>query len=622
MKKIFLLLLIVSLLTSCEVKENKQAETVNVQDHKIECSDYYTVWSNVNKTIPLKAKVVSDKVKNVLSNNWWIVSYLNCEPWMKVNSKTLVAKITPDWSDPNVKNLVNQKRSLLTQITNLRNIIVSTKSNFASQLNSLNIQKANLETQINILTQNLSKLQQQKKYWVWDITTQVHTLKTQLQDLENTKKKLEESKQADLTKLNKSLKNIVFSSKSFLANIFLKIDEIFWITDKNKHKNDAFESYLSAKNTVLKEKIKNEFLKIYGRLPKDSDYDWRSEYLEKVHELLIIVKQAVSDSVSSRVLPRTAIDGRYNMFSQYDTNLINLKTNLDNLNQSLKTVKNNYDTQILNLQTQINATKNNIDNLQKNKLGSYTSSIDVQINQIKAQLDNAKSSLSNVLSQIDSLKSQENIQIKQLDSQLSSLNTSLKNIITNLSVQNIYAGVNWRIKLKKVAEWNKVWPNSLLCQIIPDKSSLKFQVYTNTLLDTQNWYVYFDINWKKYKVKVISKLPYKDPISQNNIYETDTKWEIQLQNWKKQYIDLQDILQEWEVLNVQYKREWEKNTQKEVSQKLFVPLDYVINKLTGYFVKKQVNWNKIDIVKVQLWNVDWADVEILSWLKVGDVICK
>ena len=626
MKKIYILswLASVLLLAGCNTQnaENSNLGIMTWAGENIVCKNLYTVWYNNNQTFSLKAKVVSDKVKNVLANNWWIVSYLNCEPWKKVKSNTLIAKIKPDWTDPNIKNLLNQKRALQTQIENLKNIIAFTKTNFSSQLNSLTIQKNNLETQIDILTQNLAKLKQQKKYWVWDIITQIHTLETQLQDLEKSKAKLEESKQADITKLKKSLDNTISSSKSFLSNIFLKIDEIFWITDKNKHKNDAYESYLSAKNTVLKEKIKNEFLKIYSKFPQDSDYDWWSKYLEKVHKLLVIVKQAVSDSVPSRALPKSVIDGWYNMFSQYDTNLINLKTNLDNLNQSLKTVRNNYDTQILNLQTQINATKNNIDNLQKNKLGSYTSSIDVQINQIQSQLDNAKSNLSNILSQIESLKSQENIQIKQLDSQLSNLNTNLKNIITNLSIQNIYAGVDWKVKLKKIAEWNKVWPNSLLCQIIPDKSSLKFQVYTNTLLDTQNWYVYFDVNWKEYKVKVISKLPYKDPVSQNNIYETDTKWEVEFQDWKKQFVDLQDILQEWDILDVQYKNEWWEISLQKANQKIFIPLDYVVNKLTGYFVKKQINWNKIDIVKVQLWNVDWANVEILSWLKVGDVICK
>jgi 16S rRNA U1498 N3-methylase RsmE len=77
--------------------------------------------------------------------------------------------------------------------------------------------------------------------------------------LENSKQKLQQSKQADLDKLKKSLTNSVSQAKSLVNTILLKVDEIYGITNENKHKNDAFESYLSAKNTSLKEKIKNDF---------------------------------------------------------------------------------------------------------------------------------------------------------------------------------------------------------------------------------------------------------------------------------------------------------------------------------------------------------------------------
>jgi len=611
MKKVYVLVWItmVSLLAGCSSNTEQNISSTG-DNQNVTCENPYIVWENSSQILSLKAKVVSDKVKNVVANNGWIVSYLNCEPWMQVKANTLVAKIIPDWSDPNIKNLVNQKQSLENQVANTKNIIASTKSNFASQLNSLNIQKTNLENQIKISEQNLAKLEEQKKYWVGDLQTQIQTLKTQLQDLENSKAKLEQSKQADLTKLNQSIENTISSARSLLNNVFLKIDEIFGITDKNKNKNDAFENYLSAKNTALKEEIKNQFLQLYQQTP--STYTWWSDYLAKDEKLVVLVKQATSDSISSMTLPQTTIDTWFNLFSEYDNSLITLKNNLDNLIQSLQTVENNYDTQILNLQTQINSTRNNIENLEKNKLGSYTSSIDVQINQTKSQLDNTKASLSNILSQIDSLKSQENIQVKQLENQLSSLNASLKNILTSLSVQNIYAGVNWKVKIKKVAEWNKVWPGTLLCQIIPDKSSLKFQVFSSLKLSVP-WKVYFDKNWKNCSVDLVSKLPYKDMMTQNNIYETNT-----IADCSGQKIQLIDLLTEWKVLNVNYKND----VQNSKISKVYIPLDYVVNKLTGQFVKRELTWWKIETEEVKLWNIDGSNVEILSWLKNWDKLCK
>jgi len=76
----------------------------------------------------------------------------------------LIAIITPDWNDPNVKNLVLQKQFLQKQLKNLENIITTTKQNFEQQLQSLNIQKQNLQEQIKILQNSLKKLQNQKNY--------------------------------------------------------------------------------------------------------------------------------------------------------------------------------------------------------------------------------------------------------------------------------------------------------------------------------------------------------------------------------------------------------------------------------------------------------------------------
>ena len=96
-------------------------------------------------------------------------------------------------------------------------------------------------------------------------------------------------------------------------------------------------------------------------------------------------------------------------------------------------------------------------------------------------MDSAQTNLENILSQIKSLKAQEQIQIKQLENQLANLNSSLKNIQDSLVVQKIYAQVEGKVKHKNVSKWNKVWANTLLCQIVPLKSSLKMQVFGNNL---------------------------------------------------------------------------------------------------------------------------------------------
>jgi hypothetical protein len=163
----------------------------------------------------------------------------------------------------------------------------------------------------------------------------------------------------------------------------LRVDEIFGISDENKHKNDAFESYLSAKNTSLKEKIKSSWTKLKATNTSKLSDDQFIDYIQQVDDLIQDVKTAIKASVPSRTLSSTMIDGWYKEFNTYDQALINYKTQLDQLVKNYTTIKNNYDTQILNLQTQINSVKNNILNINQNKLDSYITNIDIQINQLQ-----------------------------------------------------------------------------------------------------------------------------------------------------------------------------------------------------------------------------------------------
>lgn len=614
MKKNLIVSFFIILILSWCVKQNNVIET-GLQDKKLQdkisCNKFFTIWSWQKQVYVLQAKVVSSNIKNVLSPNAGIVSYLNCVPWKKVSSKTLIAKIIPDWSDPNVKALETQKQYLLDQIKNTENIIDSTKLNFSEQLNSLVIQKKNLENQINILKNNLVELKKQKKYGLWDLEQQLKSLKQQLEDLEKSKNKLESLKKSDINKLKDSISTTRNSAESLIKTVFLRIDEIFGITNKNKHKNDAFEQYLCAKDVSLKEKIKWDFTRLYSKVLKLDSYSNTdfTEYVYQVDNLVQEVKDWIKNSVSTYVLPQTLLNSWYNEFLNYDNSLIQLKGNLDNLVKSLKIVKDNYDNQIIQVETSINSIKNNISNLEKNKINSYLSNIQIQINQIKSQLQSDQTNLKNVITNIENLKNQENIQLNQLENQLVGLKNSLSNLNIKLSPNYVYAGVNWKIKFKNVSKWNKVWPNSLLCQIVPNKTSLKLQIYWD--INNKPDYVQFNY-WNQICVlRVISKLPYKDPVTQNNIYETEN---FATCNRKK--VDLSSIFQEWQTLSVNYV------LSGKYENKIKIPLNFVVNEIDGQYIYKVSGLWKYKKAEIKLWNIDGEDVEVLSWLKIGDKICR
>jgi len=353
-------------------------------------------------------------------------------------------------------------------------------------------------------------------------------------------------------------------------------------------------------------------LKLNNSFP--TNYTWWSVYLWSLDNLVNLVKQNIKNSVAARSFPQSKIDGFYAIFVQYDTNIINLKNALDTLINSLETVKNNYDNQIINLKTQIDNISNQIKNIDDNKLNSYTTNLDIQTNQSKSQLDNLKTNLTNIISQINSLNGKEQIQVRQLENQLTQLRSSLNNININLQEQKIYAGIDGKIKSKKVSVWNKIWPNGLICQIIPDKAWLKLQVYTNKKLTI--WTdILFNNNDKTCKTKIVSLLPYKESVSLNNIYETEN---IALCGDKK--INFSTLFSEWKIININYNSK--NNNKGNIATNIKILLDFVINRLTGKYVKKVLTWWKIETVQIKLKDIDGLSVGISSWLSINDKICK
>lgn len=624
-KNIIFLFIITFILSSCWSDETN---TLKTSEDIQSCSNPFLINSWTWWNLTLKSKVITNNIKNVISNNWWNIEYLNCEKWTKVDEKTLIAKIKPDYSDPNIQNLLNQTNMINSQISNTKWIINSTKSNFATQLNSLNIQKINFENQLKILNNSYLQISNQWDFWVLDIdkqldslSIQLDTLKTQVSDLNKMKSKLENSKKADLEKLQLNLETARSQVKTLFTSSLLQIDQIFWISDENRDKNDSFEFYLSAKNLSLKTKVENDW-RIINK--KFQNYDNLSNqeisvYLDSLTNLAIESKNAINNSIAWVYFTDATISSYYSIFIQYESWSLSAKNWIDNILKSIETVTNSYDTQILNIETQINQAQNsertvlsNIDNLKSNKLGTYTTSIDLQKNQTKSQIETIQTNFSNIKTQIDSLKSQEEIQLNQLNNQLTQLNSSLNTININLESQSIYAETKWIIKEKSSSLWNKIWSNAVICQILPEKSSLKLQIYSSNDLSLP-LDISFVVDSKKYTTQIITKLPYQDVITQNYVYETTS--DIFLDSQK---VDLSNILSEWKVLDVKTIS----NDNIVSDNKIYIPLDYVTNTINSSQVKFKTSTWWIMEKDVILGELNSSQVEIRNWLNLWDTICK
>lgn len=625
-KNVLILSLFLFILSSCG-KDVTQEETLTSTSENM-CYESFQVQAGSAKSLSLKAKVVTSDVKNILSNNAGNIEYLNCENGMKVEENTLIAKITPDSSDPNIQNLVNQKNMLTAQIANTQGIISSTKSNFSTQANSLNIQKQNAQAQLKILKDSLSKISLSGDFWASDIDKQLgalqiqyETLETQVKDLQTLKQKTESSKKSDGEKIILNIQNTRTQIQSLLWNFLTQVDEVFSISETNKNSNKIFEIYLWAKNSKLKTQVESEWKTIntkYQKLNSFSDQEI-SDLLQSVDNLAQTAKQVMKDSVSSDTLSQSTIDGYYSLFNDFWSWALSAKSGMDNLIKSKETTNNTYDTQILNIDIQINSAlssqknlQTNIDNVKSNKLWSYNAGVDIQKNQTESQIQSTQTSLNGIEEQIQALKSQEQIQINQLNSQLTQLNSSLNTININLTSQSIYAGTSGTVKEKSSSLWNKVASNTLLCQILPNKSSLKLQVYASSDLKLP-LDISFDIDGKKYTTQLVTKLPYQDTTTQNYVYETAS--EVYSDEKK---IDIATLVSEWKVFDVATL--WDESASG--TEKIYIPLHYVVNTINNSYVKIQ-NWSwEIVHQDVVLWELNSSQIEVRSGLHFWETICR
>lgn len=566
------------------------------------------------------ASVISENTKNIVSTRAWIITSINCEAWKKIKAKDLIARIEPDTSDVNYQNTSIQRNSINEQINNIQWVISFTKANFDAQAKQLENQKVNNEQQLKILEKNLVNLQKTQNLTSSDITLQIKNLEDQITSLIESKNFTEkniqiltDNKAWDLHKINDNIKNTNKQLYTTISDSLEKIDSVFWITEQNKDKNDAYENYISVKNSSLKTNTENQFWAMKEKFGNfdNMNNDQISNLVWDMSNLLKTAADSINSSVPGGSLTQTTIDSYYSLFiglantSQWS--ILTTKTNLDNLLNSLKTTENSYDNQITSLRNQLNSTNSNIqtlqinlDNLKNNKGESSMISIDSNINSLASQIANLESSNRNIDQQLNSLNESKNIQLNQLNNQIVSLNQNLRTLGNSVSGESLVAWVNWIIKWKKAELNNKIAANTLICEISPDNNEwLKLQIYTPWKIElgqqfqyTKDWVLLWTWTFE-------TELPYKDSITQNYIYETKIT---------------NPDLKEWDKITI-------KLTEKKNWWTIWIPIQYVSPKLDWSYVNIK-NWESLEPRKIDVWGINNWFIQVYSWLNKWELIVK
>lgn len=603
--KNLILLILIFFLSSCWSNKiiNKESKNIEINYNT------YIVWWLSTKSRVLEWNIIAN---NLIKKSSWIsgiITKLNCKPWEKVNKNTLIAIISPDLSNPNIKSIINNRDSLSLQLENLKWIKISNINNLDTQISTLESSILSTKNWLELAQKNYDLTQKQKLITSSDLDSQIKNLEVQLINLNNQKELLEKTKNEELEKLESSLNNFKNNSYNTIWEIMNYIDEIYWITNENKNKNDSYEIYLSAKDSSIKNKLENDFLKLNYIKYKDLLWEELSDYISEINELIKLSYNWVKKSVTTINFTDIMIDTYYNKLLWYSNWLLNIKSNLDSIINNETTIKYTYDNQIAWLSTNIDTLEWNIDNLKNNKTESALIWIDSNITNLESQINSLKDNINTLSNNLETIKENKEITIKQFDNQILNLQQNINNLNINLSPQNIYSEVNWIINNNYSSINSEITTWAPICEILVEwKWSLKLRIASaNKLID---WFIYIvkKDEQELFTGSILSSLPTKDNITQNYIYEKILEKNYNLIVWDKVKVE------------INYK---DNKIEKPLDSWIIeIPLEYVTPKLDWYFVKtKDYNWN-ITNKKIQIWEINLPNIQIIEWLEYWEEIIK
>lgn len=569
MKKICTLFFILFFLNSCWNEKNESVIIEEVEEQKIE----FTVWTQQNKYKNVYWNILNNSTNILTSTINWKISYLNCESWIDVNTDTVIAVVEPDKLSLSYKNNLVQINTLKNQLKNLEQIKETTIYDFEVKLNQLNLQKNEIKNQLTNVDNN-----------VWDNNK---WLNNQLVIINDSISLLEKNKLATLKNIEDSILNLKKSWYNSLVNWIKRLDEIFWITNKNKSLNNDYERYLWVKDATLKQELEAA---LYDFIGNSWDYKnnfskfWNEELsqeFKKISDIFTKASDVVENSIESKwAITKVELDWLYKEMLWFSEWFVTLKSNLDNLINTTETTILTFDTQMKELEQAKSQLTTSLSNLGTSKNTILTNSENLE-EQFK-NLENTKQST-----------------IREIENNILSLKQAISQLNISFEKEVIYAGVVWTIKTKNSSQNNNVWIWSPVCTVVPQFNSLKFEIYSPNKLKKWDEFIYLK-DWINFWTwTIISESPVRNSITQNFSYE----WNINF-DWFKEgdYLDVK-VLTESE--------EWE----------IWIPIEYVFPMLDWYYAN--IVWkNEIETVKIKVWKMNNWEILILEWLEFWDTLTK
>lgn len=594
-KNLIILFISLAFLSSCakeeELQTKKYFDTANVSSWSLLDSDSYIWYTDSFNNVSLSPKL------------WWKIVSIKKDEWDNVKVWELL--ISLDGSEAK-----SWYSSTLDIIDSLENLKKSTSEMFDKQVSDLSykIDQANIWVDASFT-------------WKEDIKNITdNRLKTVESNIEQVKNQIKNTNEVFSTKketIYNNSKNSITNANILWNNLVDFLDTLYWVTDKNKYKNDSFEIYLWAKDSSLKTKWENELRKVISDFEELKKIELITNKdikiaLEKYHslfsnEIRILLKDTnntLENSVSSSSFPQTTI----NELKTQTTTLQNqteqviltvsgnfmlwLKGSLDNI----LALEKEYTMQIEWLEKQL-------ETLNQTYL-QYKAMWEWQINEVESKSLVSQKQLEEIKASIETLKKQKETQLKQIDTQISQAKAGKNEASVMIENSKVYSPISWVITKKLAEIWQVTWW-WIPILVISDDSEIKIELLISDDINIEVWQeVKAEIEWiSEIKTWVISKiLPDRDVITKKikvEIKIDNSKKDIKLWSFSKVYFDIknEDI---WMII-----------PNSAIISKFMIPWVYVLKDSKAQFknieiLKQNDNFSEI------LWLNFWDEI-ITNW---------
>lgn len=633
MKKFLILIITILLfLSSCNKEEKiimkKYYKTAIVQSWNILENNMYIWYTDSFNNIYLSPKV------------WWKIVSITKNVWDKVKVWEIIATLdsleAKTWYSSNneiIKNLENMKSSTSKMYDSQIEVINKKISQALTQVDISKIWVLWNKTWINDIKNNIDSQ-------IKTIDSQIKTADIQLMtaklNLENTKNSLN---QKENNIYNNSI-NAITNANILSDNILDFLDNLFGITQMNKHKAESYDVYISAKNSNLKNEIKNEFNSIsiklneLKKLPLDSNENIKIA-LEKYNDVFstdirYILKKAflaMENSIESTNFLKSTIDYNKNQILSFQSQneeiiltvswnyFLWLKWNIDNINNFIKEKKSNLD--LLEKQVELNELQ--LNTLLKNKEQIITVWV-WQINDIstktkisKKQEEQSNNILEEAKVQIEVLKKQKLSSLAEIDTQISRVKSWKNDSLVMIENWKVSSLIEWVVTKKLSEVWSVIWAWMPILMVSNDKN-IKIEIQVpNDILQKIILFdkVKIEIDWiSEQKEWTITKIfPTRDAITKKTTLEItvdNKKNDIKIWSYSKVYFNF------WKNNN------WIIIPNSAIYSKYMIPQVFVIenwiSKLKNIQIIKQ-NDNFSQIIWLNVWEeiiIDWKE-NIYDW---------